>query len=169
MVEIVRGAEWRDEQVWHLPERRGGRQRLRIEHVEDRPRELAALQRLGELGIIDDAGPADIDQPGASLHRGNGAGIDQVMGVGGEWRRHQHEVGLGQSLVQLAERQHGVGMAVRPRIAAHAEHTHAEPLGRPRRGAAHIAQPHYQQSLSDNARREDRRPRCLLLVVQHLR
>ena len=169
MVEIVRRAMGREDQVGRVPERRVFRQRLGIEHVQHRAGQLARAQRLGERLVVHHAGAADIDQAGAGLHRGDGARIDEMRGCRRERCGHQHEIGLGQPLVELLQGQDGIGMAMGMRIAANAQHAHAELLGRFRRRTAHLAEPHDQHCLAGDARREDLLPFGAMLVGDHFR
>src|SRR5262245_12204938 len=54
------GAVGRDEDVFHAPQRMIGRQGLDLEDVEPGARDVAGLQRRGQIGEVDDDAAADV-------------------------------------------------------------------------------------------------------------
>src|SRR3712207_1339136 len=116
--------------VLHTPEWAVLRQRLDLEHVERRPREVAAPQSLDERRLLDHLAAADVGEVGAGLDRGYGPRVEQALGLRRARQREGDEVGFGQRtgqvlrLVELVEG--GPGLVVLAHLALHAHDAHAE-------------------------------------------
>ena len=69
--------------------------------IERRARDLAAVERRGEVGLGDEPAPRAVDDPHATLHAGDRGGVDQIARRVVERRVQGDEIGARQQLVQL--------------------------------------------------------------------
>src|SRR5713226_6530151 len=76
----------RDQQIRRSPEDVVRRQRLLLEHVEDRTGEMSVLERRAERRFVDDAAASGVDEDGARRQRAEEVGVDEMARTRG--RRH---------------------------------------------------------------------------------
>ena len=81
------------------------------------PPSRPASMRRHQRRLVDQAAAGGVDQDGAGLHQPEPAGVDQMAGLGRQWRVQRDEVGLAQQVVEIdqtvAEPGHGVGLGDR--------------------------------------------------------
>src|SRR3954470_181484 len=94
------GGVRRDDDVRQVVERRGGGKRLVAERVEDGATELAVLERSNQRTLVDEPAAGDVDEPGAGLDHGERVGVDHPLGLRGQRRGEDDEVGFGEELRQ---------------------------------------------------------------------
>src|SRR5215210_858632 len=138
--------------VLHPPEGAVLRQRLNLEHVERRPREVPALQSLYERRLFHDLAAADVGEKGARLDGGHGPRVEQALGLRRAGQRKRYEVRFGKDpgqvpgLVEIVEG--GPGRIVLAHLALNAHDAHAErarPVGY---GPAYAPRPDDAQRLA---------------------
>ena len=131
----------RDDHVARIPERRIGRQRLRLEDVEDRTRQAAARQGGAQGCVVDDRTARNVDQPGTLFHARELVGPDELARLRRQWRAEEDHVAVGEQRVETAGAQHAVDLRMGRPAAAGADDAHPELLAGGRDGAAHVADP----------------------------
>ena len=84
----------REHDVVHFHQRTIVWQRLVLEHVQRRARDLTRLQRGDQRGFVHDGTAGGVDDDRGRFHLGEGLGIDEVMRlVGFKSQLHADEVG----------------------------------------------------------------------------
>jgi len=76
------------------------RGRLRLEDVDGGSRELPRIERVDERGLVDEASPRAVDDPGGRLHRPDRLGVDQVARLRGQRGVEADEVAAGPEVVR---------------------------------------------------------------------
>ena len=111
-----------------LPERRIGRQRLGLGHVEPGTGEVSAAQRGEQRGRIDERAAADVVQVGAALHLGEQRGREQAARLGRQRQRDRDVIGDAERLADPigADDARDAGRWRRRRRTAHADDRHPE-------------------------------------------
>ena len=152
-------------EVGDAPQGRAGRQRLGVEDVQHRAREMPASQVRGQRPVVHRRRPADVDDAGARLHELLPARVEEAAGLGGERHRDQHEVRRRQQVVEPAGGVHLVHRIERAAVPGHAEHPHPERPAAPRDRGADAAGADHEQRLSRDRRRVQRLPVRAALVA----
>jgi len=138
----------REQNPFGAPERRLGGQRLRLEHVEGGPRELACLYRRHQRVIVDEAAARGVHQDSSRLHHAEPLAVHETVRLVGEGHVQRHDVGGGEQLLerlQLDPELTGSRLG-EERVVSYDLHPERPCNGRD--VDAHAAQPHEPQRLA---------------------
>ena len=97
--------------------------------------------------MIDQAGTADVEEPGTRLYQPDPPAIQQIAALGGKRCGKHDEIGAGQHAVQLGDRNRSFDSRVSGSAAAHAGDPQSETLGGIRDRRAHRAEADDQHAL----------------------
>ena len=156
-----------DQHVGHRPERTLRGQRLGLEHIEVRTRDVAGVQGIDQRRLIDYRPPRRIDKVRARLHRRERLSRQHPAGSGVQPHVQRHEVRAGKQLVERVRSVHLVRRRVRRRRPPYGQHPHAERLRIARDALPDPAEADHQQRAVPKRRERHRTPlpRALLLAI----
>jgi hypothetical protein len=120
------GGMRRDDDVGHVPQWRGGIERLALEDVEIGAGKMAALKGRNDVAFDRDFTARDVDEMAAPRHRLEGRRVGDAARRGRGRAAQDQPVGLGQRLQQLAIGDGAVAGFDRLGAAMGADHRHAQ-------------------------------------------
>ena len=90
-----------DDAVFGTQQRIGAHDGLLADHIHGGAAELAAVQSVGHILLVDEAAPAVVQQDGSVLHFGDGLPADQLCRLREEGAVKAHHIGAAQQGVQI--------------------------------------------------------------------
>ena len=145
-----------------------GRRRLRDLHVERGALDAAAVERIQQRRLVDDAAARAVDDVGRRLHQGQLRRTDQVARVVLQRAMHGHEVGARQGGAEVGHRLAAHGLDLSRRIGRiDAQALEPQRVQRLRQPAADAPEPDDEHRPSGNVHGDELRPAAPVVALAH--